>query len=102
MNEVPQMASIADLRNSHTKVLELLQNGPVIINSRSKPVAVVVSPEQWNAPIQELGLLWAERETALSKWKLATGQSKRTRMSHEEVDQWLAEDDVDEPKTGLA
>lgn len=102
MNEVPQMASIADLRNSHTKVLDMLQNGPVIINSRSKPVAVVVSPEQWNALIQEIDLLWAEREAALSKWKLATGQSERARMSHEEVDQWLAEDDVDEPETVLA
>jgi PHD/YefM family antitoxin component YafN of YafNO toxin-antitoxin module len=94
MNEIPQMASIADLRNSHLKVLALLKQGPVVIASRSKPAAVLLSPEQWNSMIRELDMLWCEREAALAKLKIATGEDKVERLSDSELEEWLAEDEA--------
>jgi prevent-host-death family protein len=92
MYEVPQMASIADLRNSHIQVFAMLKQGPVIIASRSKPAAVLVSPEQWNALMQELETLWGEREAALAKLKIATGEDQVERLTDRELESWLADD----------
>jgi prevent-host-death family protein len=48
MNRIPQMASISDLRNRHLEILARLEQGPVLLASRNRPAAVLVSPEQWN------------------------------------------------------
>jgi prevent-host-death family protein len=94
MNEVPQVASIADLRNSHIKVFAMLKQGPVVIASRSKPAAVLVSPEQWNALVKELDMLWCEREAALAKYKIASGKESIEQLTGQELDEWLAEDEA--------
>jgi PHD/YefM family antitoxin component YafN of YafNO toxin-antitoxin module len=100
--KTPQIEPVTSMVKDHKAVLAKLKSGPVFLAQRSRPAAVLVSVEQWDDLMQELELLWAEREAAISKWKLASGQSKRIRMSHEEVEQWLAEDRVDEPSAVLA
>ena len=46
---LPQTAPISDLRNRQNEILRMTENGPVVLLSRSKPSAVLISPEQWNA-----------------------------------------------------
>lgn len=57
MNRLPQMASVTDLRNNYPKVIRRLSDGPIILAQRSKPVAVVISPQQWDMIADELAQL---------------------------------------------
>lgn len=63
-----------------------------MVANRQRPTAVVISPEQWNTLIEEIDLLWAEREAALAELRLATGQSKVIEMSEQAITEWLAEE----------
>jgi len=94
MQQLPQMVSVADIKNHHLKVFAMLKKGPVIVASRSKPTAVIVSPEQWDAIVEEIDTLWAEREAALAELRIATGKSKVVEMSEETMTEWLAEDEA--------
>jgi prevent-host-death family protein len=94
MNPLPQMVSVADIKNHHLKVFAMLKNGPVVIASRSKPAAVIISPDQWDAIAEELDILWTEREAALAELRIATGRSKVVEMSEHEIEHWLAEDEA--------
>src|SRR5262245_35281355 len=93
MESVQQIVPISEMKLHHAEVLARLRNGPVILAQRSRPAAVLVSVEQWDAIVEELDTLWAEREAAISKWKLATGKSQLKRMSDQEPEEWLAEDE---------
>ena len=57
MNRLPQMTGVTTLRNDYPKIIKMLLNGPVVLNQRSKPVAVIVAPEQWDAQADELARL---------------------------------------------
>lgn len=48
MNRLPQMASVTELRNDYNTLFARLSAGPIVLAQRSKPAAVLVSPEQWN------------------------------------------------------
>jgi prevent-host-death family protein len=57
MQTLPQMASVTDLRNDYNALIGRLHEGPIVLSQRSKPAAVLVSPEYWNETarlIQEL------------------------------------------------
>ena len=54
MMEVPQMATVAELRHNHLAVLDKLEQGPVVIAQRSKPAAVLVSVDMWNRQVRQL------------------------------------------------
>ncbi len=54
MTEVPQMATVAELRHNHLEVFGKLAQGPVVIAQRSKPAAVLVSVETWNRQVKQL------------------------------------------------
>ncbi|MBV7330121.1 type II toxin-antitoxin system prevent-host-death family antitoxin [Chloroflexi bacterium TSY] len=54
MNQVPQMASISELRNNHLDIFKRLEKGPVILASRAEPKAVVVSVNEWNDTAQKI------------------------------------------------
>jgi len=54
MHKLPQMTSIAELRNNHLQVFALLEKGPVVINNRSQPVGVLVSPAAWDRLMERL------------------------------------------------
>jgi prevent-host-death family protein len=57
MNRLPQMASVTDFRNNYVQLVERLNDGPIILAQRSKPVAVVISPQQWDNMADELAQL---------------------------------------------
>lgn len=55
MNRVPAMASISELKNHHLQVVKRLEeSGEVIISQHSRPIAVMVTPERWNAIVDRL------------------------------------------------
>ena len=72
MNRVPAMASISELKNHHLQVVKRLEeSGEVIISQHSRPIAVMVTPERWNAIVDRL----EDQETMI--------QSLRTRLQIE-------------------
>jgi len=94
MHKLPQMTSIAELRNKHLYVFGLLAQGPVVINSRSHPVGVLVSPTEWDRLI---GLLEDQQDIidALEA-KLEIAEGKVEMMTQDEIKVWLAEDKLGE------
>lgn len=54
MNKLPQTATISDIRHRHLDVLHKAMDSPVMLSSNGKPVAVVVSPEQWDKIVERL------------------------------------------------
>ena len=54
MQPVQQIVPISDLRMKQVTVLNLMDKAPVILSQRSKPRAVLVSVEQWDAIAYEL------------------------------------------------
>ena len=86
------MASIADIKHRHLDVFAMLKNGPVLIANRSKPAAMIVSPELWDLLIERLEDAEDLAESYRRKWLEATGQIKSTIMLAEDVEEWLAED----------
>lgn len=49
INVTPQMVPISDMRNRQNELLTMTESGPVMLLSRSKLAAILVSPTQWDA-----------------------------------------------------
>jgi prevent-host-death family protein len=47
MERIPQMVSVSDLKNRHLEVLAKVARGPVLLATRNRPTAVLLSPEMW-------------------------------------------------------
>ncbi len=54
MNKLPQTATVSDIRHRHLDVISKAKESPVMLSSKGKPVAVIVSPEQWNKIAERL------------------------------------------------
>ncbi|MFN8493356.1 MAG: type II toxin-antitoxin system prevent-host-death family antitoxin [Caldilineaceae bacterium] len=63
-NTLPQTAPISDMRNRQNELLHMAENGPVILLSRSKPAAVLLSPAQWDALANALAVYRQRAEVA--------------------------------------
>lgn len=50
----PQIEPITTLARDHRALMAKIQDGPVFLAQRSRPAAVVISPEQWDQLITEL------------------------------------------------
>lgn len=94
MNKLPQTASIADLRNSHLAVLEKLTNGPVVINSRSTPVAVLISPEMWDRIAEHVEDLEDSLDALKAELEIAKGNDELITLSEDEIKEWLGVDEA--------
>jgi prevent-host-death family protein len=94
MNKLPQIASISDLRNKHLEILARLGQGPVILANRNEPVAVLISPTEWDAIVEELDDYWCALEAAKAELAIARGESNLIHMTDQELNEWLAEDEV--------
>jgi hypothetical protein len=53
----PQIEPITTLARDHRALVAKLKAGPVFLAQRSRPAAVVVSPETWDELIKELSRL---------------------------------------------
>ncbi len=48
MEILPQAAPISDMRNHQAEILNKAQAGPVILTTRGRAAAVLLSPQKWN------------------------------------------------------
>jgi prevent-host-death family protein len=48
MYPLPQAAPISDMRNHQPEILDMAKSGPVMLTSRGRAAAVLLSPEKWN------------------------------------------------------
>ena len=74
MNPLPQTVPISHLRQRQDEILAMAQKGPVLLLSRSKPAAVLLSPSEWNllaAQIDELRHLKQEESDRLLAQRIA-------------------------------
>lgn len=74
VNTLPQTAPISDMRNRQNVLLRMAEKGPVVLMSRSRPAAVLLSPAQWNAIADAL----AQHEHDVA---LAEGSNRSTKDS---------------------
>jgi prevent-host-death family protein len=54
MQKVQQIVPISNFRLEQDAILALMDKGPVILAQRSRPRAVLVSVEQWDAMVEQL------------------------------------------------
>lgn len=96
MDKVPTMTSIAELRNNHLQVFALLEKGPVVINNRSQPVGVLVSPAAWNRLLERLEDQEDIIDALQMKLDIARGEVETEIVTAEEINQeinqWTAAD----------
>ncbi len=71
---IPETASMHDLKNHTQRVTEKFRTSPVLLLNRATPQGVIVSPEQWNAIIQQLANLEETIATLQAELALATGE----------------------------
>lgn len=95
MNKLPQMASVADIRNDHRKVFAMLDQGPVLISSRSKPVAVMLTPVLWDSIVERLDDAEDLIDALEEEVRLLRGERESNILTAEELDAWLDEDGED-------
>ncbi len=88
MDTLPQIEPITRLQREHNTILDLLRKGPVILTQRSKPAAVMVAPEEWDATAKELKRL---RHLELCDWvSQEMDTDAATRIAVKSKDEWLA------------
>jgi len=90
---LPTIAPVSDMRVRQAEIIERAQQGPVVLIERgSKPALVVVSPEQWNAIVEQIEYLEDAVAIYKSKWEVATGQDEFVELTPEILAEWLSDD----------
>lgn len=92
MNKLPQMVGIGELRNNHLEVITRLDKGPVVVNSRSLPVAVLVHPQAWDRLMELIEDQQDIIDALEAKLEIATGQDEFVALSADEIKAWAAEE----------
>ncbi len=91
MNRLPQTATVSDIRHRHLEVMDKAKDGPVMLSSRGEPVAVIVSPQQWNAIVDrldDLDDLVTGMEVLLA---MQSGEESIEDVNVEEMKRWMSE-----------
>ena len=65
MNTVQQIVPISEMRTDQANILSKMDQAPVVLAQRSRPRAVLVSVEQWDAMAKELRRLQAREAAAI-------------------------------------
>ena len=62
MQPMPQIEPISRMARDHKALLGLIEDNPVFLTQRSKPVAVMVSPRDWQRFVARMEELeWREK-----------------------------------------
>ena len=85
VNALPQTAPISDMRNRQNELLRMAEDGPVVLLSRSKPAAVLLSPVQWDA-IAEALAYFRQPESVIKQLVTAHNFNSDTNGADHEVD----------------
>ena len=59
MDKIMPSTPISDVHLKQKELLERLSDGPVVLTSRSKPTAVLVSVEEWNRTVLHIAAMLA-------------------------------------------
>ena len=94
MSKLPQMTSIAELRNNHLHVFSLLEHGPVVINNRSQPVGVLISPKQWDRLMELLEDQQDLVDVLEAELEIATGKDEVVTLTNEDIKAWQSEGEL--------
>lgn len=74
MNRIPQIVPVSDMSIKQQDTLKLLDNGPVILATRSRPTAVLISVAEWDALIDEIEVLRDLVDVQEADLNLSTGE----------------------------
>lgn len=74
MNRIPQIVPVSDMSIKQQDTLKLLDNGPVILATRSRPTAVLISVAEWDALINEIEVLRDLVDVQEADLNLSTGE----------------------------
>ncbi|MBV7330653.1 type II toxin-antitoxin system Phd/YefM family antitoxin [Chloroflexi bacterium TSY] len=89
MNAMPQITPITEMRNTHNNVLDKLENGPVFLTQRSKAVAVIISPKQWEYLNDRIDELEAIIDILQSKVEVLSGEAEYVDVDIEQLEAQL-------------
>lgn len=59
MTIMPEVIPVSQLRDRHKEILRQIADGPILLAQHSKPAAVLVSVDDWNARERQLEILEA-------------------------------------------
>ncbi|MEZ4731966.1 MAG: type II toxin-antitoxin system prevent-host-death family antitoxin [Caldilineaceae bacterium] len=93
MHKLPQMTSIAELRNNHLQVFARLEKGPVVINNRSQPVGVLLSPAAWDRLMERLEDQEDIIDALQMKLDIARGEVEMETITATEIEEWIKADE---------
>ncbi|MEZ4727840.1 MAG: type II toxin-antitoxin system prevent-host-death family antitoxin [Caldilineaceae bacterium] len=93
MEKVQQIEPISTMQLRPAEVLAKLENGPVILAQRSKPVAVVVSVALWDRIAAYVEDLEDALDAAKAELELANGEDETVTLTETEIQAWLGEDE---------
>jgi antitoxin Phd len=86
MPAMPELIGISELRLRQNEVLGKLHAGPVLLTQRSRAVAVLVSPKQWNELMEELedlqDIIAAKEARAEAEPSMGLEEYARLRSQH--------------------
>ena len=92
IHKTQQFEPITSVQRNPAKVLSMLTNGPVILASRSKPTAILVSVELWDRLVEQLEDQDDLIDALEAKLQIATGQAEM--MTQVEIQEWLTADET--------
>jgi prevent-host-death family protein len=81
---LPQTAPISDMRNRQDEILHMTENCPVVLMSRSRPAAVLLSPAYWDAIAKALAVYRQSAEP--TEQMIATESVQAEHGALEEID----------------
>ena len=94
MQQLPQMASVADLRHRHIEIFAKLTEGPVLIANRNRPAGVLISPEQWDTFVEELDMLRDMVAGLEALLRLERGEEETFDLTPDQLNAWVESDAV--------
>lgn len=95
MHQLYQTVPTGAFKQNPAKTFKIAESGPVVVMSRSKPVAVMISPEEWDKTAKQITELQEQLE-----------RERRLRLSNQRYATYLADSshgvDQEQYEQGLA
>lgn len=86
MELIPQIDTISSLKNNQAAVLAKVGKQPLLLLQNSKPIVILVSPEEWNRTVLRLREL--ERHERIRQRQQQADQATQSDLS---LDEFMAD-----------
>ena len=84
MHLVPKTSPLSELAKRPGDVLALMEDGPVLLLSRSTPAGLLIQPKEWNRIVKRLELLEDLQE------------ARRIKARNDANDSWISSEEMRE------